>query len=89
MTPTCPLLQVVSMPRLVPWDPGEVVAAALQRHAEMSDVQTAACVLLALGERRQGLVDETLQEQWLMGYLELLGRHRLFNTATQVIANRN
>jgi hypothetical protein len=68
----------------MPWDPSEVVAAALQRHAEISDVQTAACVLLALGERRQGLVDEALQEQWLMGYLELLGRHRLWNAAAQV-----
>ncbi|KAF4520935.1 hypothetical protein B566_EDAN008910 [Ephemera danica] len=85
LTPTLPLLLVTNMPRLATWDPSQVVAAALMRHAEASDVQTAASVLLVLGERRRGLVAEVLEEQWMLGYLEVLGRHKLFNTVTQII----
>ncbi|CAB3365150.1 Hypothetical predicted protein [Cloeon dipterum] len=80
-----PLMDVIGLPRLSHWDPSEVIASALNKHAESSDVQTAASVLLVLGEKRTALIDEFKQEQWILGYLELLGRHKLWNTATQVI----
>jgi hypothetical protein len=79
-----PLISVSGLPKLSLWDPSEVLANALNRHAENSDVQTAASVLLVLGEKRAAQIDEAKQEQWLLGYIELLGRHKLWNTATQV-----
>jgi len=79
-----PLISVSGLPRLSVWDPSEVLSSALNKHAENSDVQTAASVLLVLGEKRAAHIDEAKQEQWLLGYIELLGRHKLWNTATQV-----
>ncbi|XP_059470417.1 GATOR complex protein WDR24 [Neocloeon triangulifer] len=80
-----PLINVSGLPRMSLFDPSEVVASALNRHAESSDVQTAASVLLVLGEKRAAHIEECKQETWLLGYLELLGRHKLWNTATKVI----
>ncbi|XP_063233136.1 GATOR2 complex protein WDR24 [Bacillus rossius redtenbacheri] len=81
------LLRVASAPRLAPWDPSGLVAEALRHHAALGDVQTPACVLLAMGERRRGLaaLDEATQEQWLLGYLDVLARLKLWGVATQVI----
>lgn len=30
-------------------------------------------------------IDESLQEQWLLGYVELLQRHKMWNVATEVV----
>lgn len=59
---------------------------ALKYHAMMGDVQTSACVLVVLGEHRRflGSLDEGTQEHWLLGYIELLNRYKLWNVATQV-----
>ncbi|CAH2095809.1 unnamed protein product [Euphydryas editha] len=65
-----------------------LLAAALRLHADLGDVQTAAVVCLALHDHRNDLfpyIDESLQEQWLLGYIELLQRHKLWNVATEVI----
>lgn len=80
------LLTVNSFPKVVFWDPSSLVIDALRFHAMMGDVQTAACVLIVLGEQRRLLVglDEATQEHWLLGYIELLGRCRLWNVAAQV-----
>ncbi|XP_038220576.1 GATOR complex protein WDR24 [Zerene cesonia] len=54
----------------------------------LGDVQTAATVLLALQERRGELlahVDEPTQEQWLLGYVELLQRHKRWSLAAEVV----
>ncbi|XP_064072807.1 GATOR2 complex protein WDR24 [Vanessa tameamea] len=65
-----------------------LLAAALKLHADLGDVQTAAVVCLALHDHRNDLfpyIDESLQEQWLLGYIELLQRNKLWNVATEVI----
>ncbi|KAJ8722349.1 hypothetical protein PYW08_004751 [Mythimna loreyi] len=65
-----------------------LLAAALKLHAELGDVQTAAVVMLVLQEHRSDLfpyIDESLQEHWLLGYIELLQRHKLWNVATEVV----
>jgi WD repeat-containing protein 24 len=80
-----PLISVSGLPRLSLWDPSEALFSALNRHAENGDVQTAVSVLLVLGEQRANQIEEAKQEQWFLGYIELLNRHQLWNTATQVI----
>jgi hypothetical protein len=58
----------------------------LKHHASLGDVQTSASVLLALGDRRRSLttLDEATQEHWLLGYLDILARYRLWEVGTQV-----
>uniref|UniRef100_A0A182SMJ3 WD repeat-containing protein 24 n=1 Tax=Anopheles maculatus TaxID=74869 RepID=A0A182SMJ3_9DIPT len=68
------------------WEPHQVLADCLTLQTEIGDVQTSSCILMALGERRHSLqIDESLQENWLLSYIELLHRHQLWNEATQVI----
>lgn len=69
-------------------DPAPHIAGALRLHAELGDVQTAAVVMLVLQEHRSDLfpyIEESLQEHWLLGYIELLQRHKLWNVATEVV----
>ncbi|XP_034247660.1 GATOR complex protein WDR24 [Thrips palmi] len=81
-----PLLNVSALSAPLMWDCGNVVADALRHHASMGDVQMAASALLVLGDKRRGLgVDEATQEHWMLGYIDFLGRHELYNVATQVI----
>lgn len=81
------ILCVTAMPQLLAWDPSQTMVDMLKHHAVMGDIQTSASVLLALGDRRRSLVmlDEATQEHWLMGYLDILSRHQLWEAATQVI----
>lgn len=70
------------------WDPSGVVSDALRHHAAMGDIQTAACLLTVLGERRAGLsgrLGHVEQEQWLGSYVDVLSRCKLWNVATQII----
>jgi len=61
------------------------VADALRHHAVLGDIQTAASVLLVLGEHRRSLkLDEATQEHWLLGYIDWLARHQLWNISSQV-----
>lgn len=80
------LLTVSIVPKKSLWDPGNIVVDALKYHATMGDIQTSACILVVLGEHRKflGSLDEATQEHWLLGYIELLGRYKLWNVATQV-----
>ncbi|CAK1580683.1 unnamed protein product [Parnassius mnemosyne] len=69
-------------------DVAPLLAAALRQHADLGDVQTAAVVCIVLQEHRNDLflyIDESLQEQWLLGYIELLHRHKMYNVATEVV----
>ena len=66
-----------------------MIVETLQQHANEGDFQTAACVLLVLGDRRryltkQSVLDEVTQEQWLLTYIEMLNRYKLWNIATEV-----
>ncbi|KAE8744591.1 hypothetical protein FOCC_FOCC008720 [Frankliniella occidentalis] len=81
-----PLLNVSSLITPLMWDCGHVVADALRHHASLGDVQMAASALLVLGEKRRGLgIDEATQEHWMLGYIDVLGHHELYNVASQVI----
>ncbi|KAJ4434158.1 hypothetical protein ANN_16478 [Periplaneta americana] len=81
------LLSVTTVPRLGLWDPSHILVKMLKHHAALADVQTSVSVLLALGDRRRILttLDEATQEHWLLGYLDILARHRLWEVSTQVI----
>ncbi|XP_054288294.1 GATOR complex protein WDR24-like [Macrosteles quadrilineatus] len=86
--PSTALLTVNCLVRPVAWEPGTVVGEALTHHAARGDVQTSVSVLLVLGERRKTLehcLDETTQEHWLLAYIDLLSRYKLWNICTQVI----
>ncbi|KAK9890774.1 hypothetical protein WA026_012119 [Henosepilachna vigintioctopunctata] len=81
------LLTVRVLPSKISWDPGNLVVAALKHHALLGDIQTAVCILIVLGDQRKFLtdLDETIQEQWILGYIELLTRYQLWNIVTQII----
>lgn len=81
------LLTVSHLPKMPLWDPSSIVLDALKHHAMLGDVQTATCILIVLGEQRKCLadLDESMQEHWLLGYIELLSRFQLWNIATQII----
>ncbi|XP_028904840.1 GATOR complex protein WDR24 isoform X2 [Ornithorhynchus anatinus] len=61
------------------------VRAMLRFYAAQGDVQTAASVLIALGERVRKEIDEQTQEHWYTSYIDLLQRFRLWNVSNQVI----
>lgn len=85
--PSSSLLTVNWVCRAPTWDPSNVVVAALKHHASAGDVQTCASVLLALGDKRKTLssvLDEATQEHWLLAYIDLLTRQKLWDVATQV-----
>ncbi|CAG9761034.1 unnamed protein product [Ceutorhynchus assimilis] len=69
------------------WDPSPIVIQTLHHYATLGDIQTVACILLVLGESRKYLagLSENLQEHWLLGYIELLSKYRLWNISNQVI----
>lgn len=75
--------------RLPRWNSSELIVETLEHHANDGDFQTAVCVLLVLGERRRyltksPLLDEVIQEQWLLSYIDMLNRYKLWNIATEV-----
>ncbi|CAH0555579.1 unnamed protein product [Brassicogethes aeneus] len=69
------------------WDPSSLVIDALKFHADMGDVQSAACILIVIGENRKKLegLKKHVQEVWLLGYIEQLNRYKLWNEAARVI----
>lgn len=77
--------------KLPRWNCSELLAGTLRHHANEGDFQTAVCILLVLGERRRYLtktsqLDEVIQEQWLLTYIDMLSRYKLWNIATEVIS---
>ncbi|KAI4504680.1 hypothetical protein M0802_000230 [Mischocyttarus mexicanus] len=81
----CQLI-VTAIPKPSFWDPTHLIEEALKHHAALRDIQTSASVLIALGEKRKGLnIDIPIQEHWLLEYIDLLGRFKLWNVTTQII----
>lgn len=75
--------------KLPRWNCSDLLAETLQQHADEGDFQTAVCILLVLGDRRRYLtktaqLDEVTQEQWLLTYIDMLSRFKLWNIATEV-----
>lgn len=80
----CQLI-VTAIPKPLFWDPTHLIEEALKHHAALRDIQTSASVLIALGEKRKGLnIEIPIQEHWLLEYIDLLGRFKLWNVTTQV-----
>lgn len=78
-------LVVSAIPKPLSWDPTRLIVEALNHHAHIRDVQTSASVLIALGEKRKDLnIEIATQEHWLMEYLDMLGKFKLWHVATQV-----
>lgn len=68
------------------WDPTSLVEDALRHHANIRDIQTTVSVLIALGDKRKDLnIEIALQEHWLLEYIDMLGRFKLWEVATKVI----
>lgn len=84
-----PYAQVVVnfRPIVHPINPSQLVTKALNYHANMGDVQTAVSVLFVLGEKRKDLteLDLSTQEHWLLTYLDLLARYKLWNVSADII----
>lgn len=78
-------LIVSNIPKPQFWDPTNLIEEALKHHAALRDIQTSASILIALGEKRKNLNIETaVQEHWILEYLDMLARFKLWNVATQV-----
>lgn len=70
------------------WDPTSLIENTLKHHADIKDIQTTVCILIALGDKRENLnIEPALQEHWLFEYLDMLGRFRLWEVATRVKYN--
>ncbi|XP_050310799.1 GATOR complex protein WDR24 [Anthonomus grandis grandis] len=69
------------------WDPSGIVIETLHHYATLGDVQTVACVLIVLGESRRFLtgLTEITQEHWILGYIDLLSRYKLWNISNEII----
>ncbi|XP_066583390.1 GATOR2 complex protein WDR24 isoform X2 [Prorops nasuta] len=81
-----PQLIVMTIPKPLFWDPTHLIEEALKHHANLRDVQTAASVLIALGEKRKNLnIEIALQEHWLLEYIDMLGKYKLWDVAAQII----
>jgi hypothetical protein len=80
-----PRLVVPHPPKPQPFDFNPVIVEALEYHAALRDVQTTVSMLIVLGEKRNNLrIPLALQEHWIMEYLDMLGRFKLWHIATQV-----
>ncbi|XP_012274649.1 GATOR complex protein WDR24 isoform X2 [Orussus abietinus] len=79
-------LVVTSIPKPSFWDPTQIIEEALKHHASIRDIQTSVSILIALGERRNNLnIEMAIQEHWLLEYLDMLGRFKLWEVASQII----
>lgn len=78
-------LIVTHVPKPQFWDPTNLIEEALKHHAALRDIQTSASILIALGEKRKNLnIEIAVQEHWILEYLDMLARFKLWNVATQV-----
>lgn len=82
-------LVVSSVPKPRFWDFTHLVEDALRHHAAIRDIQTSASVLIALGEKRNNLnIEKEVQEHWLLEYIDMLGRFKLYDVVTQVLKTK-
>lgn len=78
-------LVVTCVPRPIFWDPTTMVEDTLKYHANIKDIQTAASILLALGDKRKNLnIELAMQEHWLLEYIDILGRFKLWEVSSRV-----
>ncbi|XP_072755687.1 GATOR2 complex protein WDR24 [Anoplolepis gracilipes] len=81
-----PQLVVPLLPKPLLFDFTSVILEALEYHAAVRDVQTTVSMLIALGEKRKNLMlPIALQEHWILEYLDMLGKFKLWHIATQII----
>ncbi|XP_066247977.1 GATOR2 complex protein WDR24 [Euwallacea similis] len=69
------------------WDPSSIVIDTLIHYSNLGDLQSVASILIVLGNSRKYLtgLSESLQEHWLLGYIDILCRHKLWDISNQVI----
>ncbi|XP_023244800.1 GATOR complex protein WDR24-like [Centruroides sculpturatus] len=79
------VITIYSVPSFPFWNFEETVIDALHFYANQGDVQMAVSILLVLGNRLDGCINETLVENWIISYIELLSRFKLWNIANEVI----
>ncbi|XP_018344134.1 PREDICTED: WD repeat-containing protein 24 isoform X2 [Trachymyrmex septentrionalis] len=81
-----PKLVVPVLPKPLPFDFTPLVLEGLHFHTAIRDVQTTVSMLIVLGEIRKKLnIPVALQEHWILEYLDLLGKFKLWHVATQII----
>lgn len=81
-----PQLVVPVLPKPLLFDFTSVILEALEYHSAVRDVQTTVSMLIALGEKRKNLMlPIALQEHWILEYLDMLGKFKLWHIATQII----
>lgn len=71
-----------------PWTPYQVIADCLMLQCEIGDVQTATCILIVLGDKRDDLLsylDKNVHEMWLQAYVDLLHKFQMWNQATEIM----
>jgi len=68
---------------LIPWKMQPILTETLEYFVEAGDVQTAVVLSFILREHCQ--VDQALLTLWIVSYIELLQRRRLFSAANDVI----
>ncbi|XP_020287866.1 WD repeat-containing protein 24 [Pseudomyrmex gracilis] len=77
------------VPHLQKWQPFNftpLILEALSNHVELRDIQTTVSMLIVLGEKRKHLkIPVALQEHWILEYLDMLGKFKLWHVATQII----
>ncbi|GAB6027610.1 hypothetical protein CHUAL_001851 [Chamberlinius hualienensis] len=78
------LLSLVKMDPIPTWDPTSTVANMLNYYATQGDVQMSVSVLIVLGDRIKGVIDDATQEQWYSSYIELLTRYKLWSVANEI-----
>lgn len=80
-------ISVNVLPNISPINPSQLIVETLKYHADLGDVQTAVSILFVLGEKRKELngLDLVTQEHWLLTYLDLLARYRLWDVSTDII----
>lgn len=80
-----PQLVVPVLPKSLPFDFTSLVLDGLRFHTAIRDVQTTVSMLIVLGEIRKKLnIPIALQEHWILEYLDMLGKFKLWHVATQV-----
>lgn len=75
-------------PKPVMFDFYPILKEAIQYHANLGDIQTVISILIVIGDKRKQLnFDTTTEEHWLLEYIELLGRFKLWEVSTKVRLN--
>ncbi|XP_064455618.1 GATOR2 complex protein WDR24-like isoform X2 [Ornithodoros turicata] len=76
----------ISRPLVIPpWNPKEIVIEMLYEYVDEGDVQTSVSVMIVLGEKLKGYIEESTYEAWLLAYIGLLSHFQLWNVTAQVI----